>query len=278
MTIVGFEQTSNGQIREYLPKNEQLASENEQRQMFLHMFNAYVDEEMRLSKKEMLDGQNIYEVFRNKIEKMLFTPCILQGNTPRNIVNIACIPSRSINVFVQGGYEKQEKYKKIVNPKAPLKQISKLIDLVYNNKECKLLCNLDDMFLHLVYERVKLVNKQNKVLLFDKTIVIQDRRKDVSPTLLIPAYTKIDKNNLYDEPIISHHMQTVLSTLKETQIRQIFLVYPKHPEFKKHVSIKLLDKIPLGEDEYRVKVIPYSFSFCIKNQKKTTHTRRQKCQ
>jgi len=166
----------------------------------------------------------------------------------------------------------------MINPKVSLEQAAKLIDLICNHKECKFLCDLDDMFLHLVYERVKLVNRKNKVLLFDKTIVIQDHRKGVSPTLLIPAYSKIDKNNLYHEPIISQHMQTVLSTLKETQIRQIYLVYPKHPEFKKHVSIKLLDKIPLSEEEYRVKVIPYSFSFCIKNQKKITLTRRQKCQ
>ena len=273
MTIVGFEKTSNREIKEYLPQNEQLASEYEQRQMFLHMFNTYVDEEIRLSKKEMLNGQNIYEVFRNKIEKMLFSPCALQSQPPYNIVNIACIPSRSINVFVKGGYKNR-----MINPKVSLEQAAKFIDLIYNNKECKLLCDLDDMFLHLVYERVKLVNRKNNVLLFDKTIMIQDRRKDVSSTLLIPAYTKIDKNNLHEDPIISHHMQTVLSTLKKTQIRQIYLVYPKHPEFKKHVSIKLLDKIPLQEDEYRVKVIPYSFSFCIKNQKKTTLTRRQKCQ
>lgn len=273
MTIVGFEKTSNRIVKEYLPKNDQLTSKNEQRQMFLHMFNTYVDEEIRLSKKEMFDGQNIYEVFKNKIEKMLFVPCTLQNQPPYNIVNIACTPSLSIGAFVQGGYKNR-----MINPKVSLEQAAKFIDLIYNNKECKLLCDLDDIFLHLVYERVKLVNKKNKVLLFDKTIMIQDRRKEVSPTLLIPAYTKIDKNNFYDEPIISHHMQTVLSTLKETQIRQIYLVYPKHPEFKKHVSIKLLDKIALEEDEYRVKVIPYSFSFCIKNQKKTTHTRRQKCQ
>ncbi len=273
MTIVGFEQTCNRQIKEYLPKNEQLSSQYEQRQMFFHMFNTYVDEDIKISKKEMLDGQNIYEVFRNKIEKMLFIPCTLQSQPPYNMVNIACVPSLSINVFVQGGYKNR-----IVNPKVSLEQVSKLIDIIYNHKECKLLCDLDDMFLHLVYERVKLVNKKNKVLLFDKTIVIQDHRKDVSSTLLMPAYTKIDKNNLYEEPVISHHLKTALSTLKETQIRQIYLVYPKHPEFKKYVSIKLLDKISLEEDEYRVKVIPYSFSFCIKSQKKTTHTRRQKCQ
>lgn len=76
--------------------------------------------------------------------------------------------------------------------------------------------NLDDMFLHLVYEK---------------------------------------------ESIVSHHLKTVLKTLEETQIRQIYLVYPKHDKFKKHIQIKLAEETKLAEDEYQVKIIPYSFSF-----------------
>lgn len=273
MAIVGFEKTANGTVKEYLPLNTQLSSTKEKRDMFMHMFNAYVDEELRFTREEISNGKNLHEIFQYKIEKMLFYACALKSQPPYNIVNIARIPSSSINIFVQRGHKNRP-----INPNVSLIQVAKLIDLVYNHNECKLLCDRDDMFLHLVYERAKLVNKNKKVLLYDKSILIQDERKDVSPTLLIPAYTQIDKNNLYHEPIVRHHMKTVLSTLKETQVRQIFLVYPKHPEFKKHVSIKLLDKILLHEDEYRVKVIPYSFSFCTKKQKTTTLARRQKCQ
>ena len=199
--------------------------------MFMHMFNAYVDKELRFAKKEMLNGDNLYKIFQNKIETM-----------PKD------------------------------------EHSNKLTRLIYNDNECKLFCDLDDMFLHLVYERAKLANKNKKVMLCDKSILIYGGGKDVSPTLLIPAYTQIDKNNLYHEPIVNHHMKTVFNTLKETQIREIYLVYPKHPEFKKYVSVKLLDKIPLHEDEYRVKVVPYSFSFCTRVQEKSTLIRRQKCQ
>ena len=274
MTIVGFEKTANGRVEEYLPLNTQLSGTKEKRTMFMHMFNAYVDEELRFTREEISNGENLHEIFQHKIEKMLFYPCVLKIQATQHIVSIACVPSSSINIFVQRGHKRRP-----INPNVSLMQVAKLIDLVYNHHECKLLCDMDDMFLHLVYERTKLVNKTKKVLLYDKNILIQDERKDVSPTLLIPAYTHIDKKNLHYQPIVRHHMKTVLSTLKETQVRQIFLVYPKHPEFKKHVSIKLLDKIPLCEDEYRVKVIPYSFSFCIEKQKTTTTlTRRQKCQ
>ena len=230
MTIVGFEQNQDNGTREYLPPSTQIEDNHGRRQLFMHLFNAYVDEDIRFSKDEMRNGSNLYEIFQNKIS------------------NLSTLPA----------------------------QASKLTRFIQGDNKYKLLCDMDDMFLHLVFERAKLVNRKNQVLLFDKTIVIKNHRSEVSSTLLIPAYTMIDKQNLYHEPIIAEHLKTVLSTLEETEIRQIYLVYPKHSEFKRHISLKLLDKIPLKEDEYRVKVIPYSFSFCIKNQNNTTYTRRQK--
>jgi hypothetical protein len=208
-------------ITEYLPKSEQLTTQTEERILFFNLYNYYVEKEMRVTKKEMLSGENIYEVFKNKI---------------------ASLPNNS-----------------------KLKQrFSNLI--AFNNGE--LLFNLDDMFLHLVYERVKLVNKNAQIYLYDKSIVIQENVEGVSPTLLIPAYEKVSGATLYEDEIIAHHLKTVLKTLKETQIRQIYLVYPKHDKFKKHIQLKLMDRIPLSEDEYRVKVIPYSFSFCTRTARK----------
>ncbi|MEA3330643.1 MAG: hypothetical protein U9Q29_03005 [Campylobacterota bacterium] len=131
------------------------------------------------------------------------------------------------------------------------------------------------MFLHLVYERVKLVNKNAKVYLYDNSIIIKEKEMGVSPTLLIPSYEKVSGATLYEDEIVAHHLKTVLKTLKETQIRQIYLVYPKHDKFKKHIQLKLLDKIPLAEDEYRVKVIPYSFSFCTRTAEKCRSMRNK---
>ncbi len=271
---VGFEKNGNGEIKEYLPASEQMKSTYEQRQMFLHLYNAYMDEGLRFSRQEMSQGDDLFEIFRSKIENMLFAPSLFPFETPScRTMCIDAATSRKIASFACGAYGSRT-----VKPQANLSQITRLIGLVYKPDGCGLLCDLDDMFLHLVYERAKLVNRKNKVLLFDKSIVIQDHRENVSSTLLIPTYKKIDKKRIYDDPVISSHMQTVVNTLKETAIRQIYLVYPKHPEFKKYLTIKLLGEVPLKEDEYRVKVIPYSFSFCTRKQKKTTFTRRQKCQ
>jgi len=128
------------------------------------------------------------------------------------------------------------------------------------------------MFLHLVYERAKLVNKDAEVLLFEKSIVIRKKEKNLSPTLLIPSYAQVSKESIYGDDIVSKHLKTVLKTLKETEIRQIYLVYPKHDKFKKHLRIRLMDKVPLAEEEYRVKMIPYSFSFCTRVLQKSCST------
>lgn len=262
MTIVGFEQKSNGEIKEYLPYSEQLSCEREKRIMFFHLFNAYVGKEMKITKKEMLQGENIFEVFRNKIEKMLFMPCIFPGKPPVKITSIASKPSLSVNLFVRGGY------KKIASPFSSIEKVAKWIDLISDGKSFRFLADLDDMFLHLVYERAKMVNKENNVLLYEKSIVIQDHRDEVPDTLLIPSYHMIDQDNLGDEPVVTKHMQTVFKTLNDTKIRQIYLVYPKHTMFKKHINVKVPHQVSLKDEEYRVKVIPYSFSFCAKKANK----------
>ncbi len=131
-----------------------------------------------------------------------------------------------------------------------------------------LLFDLNDMFLHLVYERIKLVNKDVKISLFENTIIIHAKEEGVSPTLLIPSYIKVDSHSPYQDVIVSSHIKRVLKTLNETEIRQVYLVYPKHLKFKKHIEIKLMEKTALTEDEYRVKMIPYSFSFCTRAVKK----------
>ena len=262
MTIVGFEQKENGEIKEYLPYSEQLSDDREKRIMFFHLFNAYFGKEMKITKKDMLQGNNIYEVFRNKIEKMLFMPCILSSRPPVKIISIAVKPSQSVNLFVRGGY------KKVVDPCISIEEVAKWIDMISDKGRYRFLADLDDMFLHLVYERAKMVNKENKVLLYEKNILIQNHRDDVPDTLLIPSYHMIDQDNLNKEPTVYKHMQTVFKTLNHTKIRQIYLVYPKHTMFKKHINVKMPHQISLREEEYRVKVIPYSFSFCARQRKR----------
>lgn len=68
--------------------------------------------------------------------------------------------------------------------------------------------------------------------------------------------------------IVNKNINLTIEHLKAGKIRQIFLVFPKSDGFSKHIDLKFHNEIKLGDDEYRVKMIPYSFSFCIKNQNK----------
>lgn len=258
MTMIGFEQTPNGQIKEYLPASEQLLSDREKRVMFFNLFNAYCEKGMKFTKKEIERGDTIYEVFQNKIDKLLYLSSVYTA-LPIHRNNIfGWKVSRTISDFPGKNMQK------IINPNVSLVLVEKWIRLISGESGYRFLADLDDMFLHLVYERAKLVNKHNEVLLFEKSIVIVHHDENVSNTLLIPSYRMIDKNNLQKDPSIAKQMQTVFDTLNTTDIRQVYLVYPKHATFKKHINIKVPHQVLLNEEDYRVKVVPYSFSFCSK--------------
>ena len=143
------------------------------------------------------------------------------------------------------------------------KNISKrLITFIINSQE-SMFFDLDDMFLHLVYERVKRVNPNSFVSLMDNMIEIRDDASEATPTLLYVSYLKLDKRNFFNNTVVKQQVENLAKKINETDIKQIFLVYPKQDDFKKHITLNLLEKVRFNFDEYRVKIVPYSFSFCI---------------
>ena len=221
--MVGFRLDSQKKVIEFLPKNEQLNSENKRRAIFFNLYNYYVNKEMRLSKTEIKNGANIYEVFQNKIKSLALVE------------------------------KKEEMHKKFVK-------------LLSQNE---LLFDIDDMFLHLVYERAKKINPKATVHLLEKSIVIVDHREDVSSTLLIPSYMKLEKENINSSLTIKAQMDEACRNINESEkVKKVFLIYPKHPKFMKYINVDLHNKVKLREEEYRVKMIPYSFSFCTDRQNK----------
>ena len=270
MAQIGFLQSNEGGYKEFLPYSEQLQSDTQKRLLFFHMLNAYLDEPaIRFTKKESLSCAGIKTCIHNKIMKMLDISCIRTYTPYKGHITIDAASTLLIYAYFLG--------KKIPFPfrKRPKLPAGKLIDLIYKPQGLSLMLDIDDMFLHLVYERVKLVNRPESVQLYEKHIVICNGKGE--STMLIPAYTKIDPRYLNYDPIVEAHVHTAAQTLKQSTIRNIFLVYPKHTGFTKYMHVRITEDIPLQSDEYRVKEIPYSFSFCTQRQNKNTHTRRQKC-
>jgi hypothetical protein len=243
--IVGFSKNSDESIVEYLPYNEQFSTIEDQRSIFFSLYNHYIESDMRLSKKEIKNGENIYEVFLNKITNLA---CCTYMNPHYPNMKLRCNSQPLINSLML-----QSKFKQLIDLKG----------------KTKLLFDLNDMFLHLVYERAKKVNPEAKVTLLEKSVLISYQSSETSSSLLIPSYMKLNSDAMQNDNYVQGQIDEVCKTLKETEIKNVYLVYPKHPKFTKHIQLDLSHKIGLFKEEYKVKMIPYSFSFCTKKQKKS---------
>lgn len=268
MSLVGYMKTEEGTIKEFLPANEQLRSDHHKRVMFFELLNTYLKDEIYFSKREMKQGKNIFEILENKIRSMLDT---IQHPSMQINGCQTFQPDISATIIIEA-YKNRQKLP-IVH-KTPGLEAAKLITMVYGNCQDKLLFDMNDLFLHLVFERMKRVNKGSEMLLYENHILIKNRDPNISPTLVIPAYTDADKTLMYDTPAIQKHLKTAKRTIENTDIKRVFLVYPKNPRFTKHINITFSDSVEETQDEYRVKMIPYSFSFCIKTNKGNKHVNR----
>jgi len=268
MKMVGFIKQHDGKYKEYLPYNEQLSSDTHKRAIFLHMFNMYMDKTYTFTKQEIANCCSIEEAFRRKIMSEIDTSCIrvFKPISNKNI-KIDVASSLLIHAYFMNipcSYPLISK---------PFLHVGKLINLLYTPQGLSLMLDVEDMFLHLVYERIKKVNRNSEVLLHEKSIVIKHHREGMVNTLIIPSYKKLDKDHLHKDRNFMSQMNRVQETLNDGDISHVYLVYPKHPKFEKHINIRLPYQSNLVEDTYKVKVMPYSFSFCAKE---TRHKGRKR--
>lgn len=259
MNLVGFTKYNHASYREYLPYNEQLSSSVHKRAIFFSMFNAYVEKDLQFSKSEMKHTSSIGQSFRARIISEIDISCIRPFVVNvKSGIRIDMASTLLIHAYFLGT--------KIAFPmkKKPILRIGKLISLIYSPSGLSLMLDLEDMFLHLVYERIKKVNKNAEVLLHENSIVIKDSREWVPNSLIIPSYRKIEKDKLYNDENFIRQMDKVAKSISTGEFTQVFLVYPKHPNFKKYINLKLANHSRKIPEAYTIRMMPYSFSFCAK--------------
>ncbi len=259
MKLLGFMQKEDGKVIEYLPLSSQMTNLYKRRALFFNMYNFYMEKDLRFTKCEYLGCKDIKSVFTTKIDHLLEqTSCA----DKKKKFQLDIASTKIIHAYQNG--------ETVITAKKPKLKVAKLINLIYSQGACSLMLDLDDMFLNLVYERIKKVNRESRVVLGEKEIIIYDRNPNASPTLVIPFYKSIQKSNMKNDVTVTENINRAMEYLRADEIRQIFLVFPKSDQFSKHLDLKFHNDIKLEEDEYRVKMIPYSFSFCIRNQSKNS--------
>jgi len=142
------------------------------------------------------------------------------------------------------------------------KDISSNLKRFICNSQDTMLFDIDDMFFHLVYERAKKANPNAQIKMVNNAIIIRDKKSNTTPTMLYVSYSNVDKKTFSSNSILQKQINDSAKMINETDIKQVYLVYPKHSDFTKHIKINLLEKVKYEFDEYRVKLVPYSFSFC----------------
>ncbi len=271
--FVGFEFVDD-RYKEYLPSSQQVEQKEQKRALFISMFNFYMPKELRLSSGEYNTKQTLFKIFTCKIESLMPTS-FTHKHKMIDDFRVDVVATNIINNFLSFRDTAKGRFlrksftanRKVFN-KPPTLLLAKWIELVFKNSSFQMLFDLEDIFSNLVYERIKKVNRDKKVTCMRGGIsIVGTDKDDCTSTFVIPNFSSFDTSKMQ----VKKEVLLAKEYLEDKKHNQIYFVYPKSDDFKKHIELKL-PELAMREDEYRVKLVPYSFSFCIKNKKG-----KQKC-
>lgn len=207
--------------------------------------------------------KTLYENFTNKIQSLLPISFIKPFYKHKRFFLDKAATSIINNFLPKLKYKKTlflaKKHfpQKVFSAKKPHCLAAKFIQLLFSNQSVSLLFDLNDIFSNLVYERIKSVNKGKNVHSLHDGICIKDPNQS---TFVYTNFKSFDMKNF------AYEIEFIQKKIEQESHQLIYLVYPKSSEFQKHIELKI-PHIGLSEDEYKVKLVPYSFSFCLKNFK-----------
>ena len=245
MKKIGFDAKN-----EFLPSFDKFKSNANQRLMFMKFFNQDVCSNIRFSKYELLSCQTetLFSIFIKKIKN--------------NIRRDSYISSRIVKIDVEKSNKINNFSKKIMN-KSVLNNFSilntlfepdisvavKLID-VLENCNYSLFFDGEKKFKKFVSDKILRSSENRKVNINHESIDIISEENNFY-TKIFTFWELLDANNLQ----IDNHIEKAIECIKTSECRQVYLVYPKNEKFDKHIEVKTKSFI---EDEYRIKLIPYS--------------------
>lgn len=230
---------------EFLPTFDMFNSIERQRLMFLKLYNIKVPCKEQFSQQEILSSRNepIFSTFREKIYSLLPKKFYKSSSFKVDIYK-----SELINKFVKIS-NKNISYIKL-NEKEDISLAIKIIKR-FDGEDLKLFLNGEDIFNKFVSKKIKDLNFDREVKVLKDEITIYP--KDNIATKIYPYWKFFNKDNLED---IQPDIKRAIKCIENSECKQVYLVYPRHENFDKHIEIKVskLDKF----ENYKIKLIPYS--------------------
>ncbi|MDY0321202.1 MAG: hypothetical protein RBR23_05650 [Arcobacteraceae bacterium] len=242
---------------EYLASFDKFGDSKSQRRLFLEFFNTQVDKSLRFSKSEIcsLNKLPLRDIFVAKICSMLGIVSIpfIKQNSIKNYkdirfdvdVNIFLSEIKIPKIYQINSYD-FEKGKKLIN--------------VIDGKNLDFRLDAGDAFRQYIV---------NKLLKDQKTRFIEHTHNSISiiptheePLMIYPFWEMVGKS----APLIDEHIKKAVDCIKESDFKQVYLVYPKNENFEKHIEVKIREfEDNISCNGYTVKVIPYSLRSILRN-------------
>lgn len=238
-------------------KNFGLNDKRDQLKAFFGLINSKLDRDLKIYANSCSKNANILKIFLKKIDSYIYPNFVMRQKSSK-VTNLFVKEAIFINQFFKrldiAKYRfltKNITLKNIDKIDSKL-DLNKLISIIFNGKNIGFEVKSEDMFLSFVYNRVKIKNRDKNVV--QNSNYIEIKSDNLPSTLLYPYWKKFDELTSIKDDI-----SKAFSELKYDNYEQIYLIYPKHDNFKRHIQIKNSSI----EKEHILKIVPYSL---VRNQ------------
>lgn len=238
--VVGF----NDQ-KEILPNFfDEFDSKIKLRKMFLSLSSKVVGDLYHFSSYELetLTKYPLKEVFEYKIQSMLPVSKVKTYEQPTSF-NF----DRDSTIVINNYVNKEKKT--VLFHTQKLLPLARLIAFCFTNNKMQLIFDINLLFHQFVYNKVKNLHKDKRIIDSGDSICIMQYPQ--SPIKIYTSWKSIDEKNLN----IKDELNNAIECIKQSEFKQVYLVYPKAKNFKRHIPVKVEE---LEDRHYGIKVIPYS--------------------
>ena len=245
--IIGFSQN-----KETLPDFfDEFTSNEKLRALFLNLSSSLVKEYYFFSKYEIksLSKYSLEKIFEYKI-KSLYSISNIKTYQVNNIFNFCLESTLIINNYVN------KENKRYLFASSKLNPLAKIISTCYIKNKIELYFDKNVLFHHFVFNKIKKLHKNKRVIDNGDSICVMNENS--SPLKIYTSWKKINTKDLN----IKNELSNAVNSIKQTNFKQIYLVYPKLSDFYRHIDVKVDE---LEKSDYQIKVVPYSLRSTIRN-------------
>lgn len=220
------------------------------RQVFLGLIEPMIKDNIKFTKYEILklSKYSLKDIFTKKIKQNLPISYI------KPYVKAKSFKFNYKSTLIINNYILKEN-KNIIFSSNDLLGIAKIISLCFINNKLQLHFDANYLFHQFVYKRI--CSKNHDKFVIDSGDSISILGANCEPLKIYTSWKDVSLDNLN----IKKELTNAIESIKQSEFKKIYLIFPKAKEFKKHIPIKVTE---LKDNSYDIKIVPYSLRSTIR--------------